>query len=70
MTIGPFRSWVEAGTPEGDPSDSEGQSATPDDLIPMGPDVVHYPEAYLPSADNPDDYRCLPLDLKPPRKHT
>jgi len=60
-----FRTWVETGMPEGDPALSDGESRTPTGLIPMEPErIERYAVPYLPSADHPDDYRCLPLDIE------
>lgn len=60
--IGRFEAWVEAGAPEGDPSDAPRVEAQTAALGP--PDLMGQPlEPYLASTERPDDYRCLPLDL-------
>ncbi len=58
-----FRSWVEAGTPEG-----EGEATAPPEDPAMGEaDIVTSPNGpYLPDDSRPDDYRCFLLDAEFP----
>jgi hypothetical protein len=65
--VATITSWVEAGTPEGDPSDlpAAPQFATGWQL--GDPDmIIKMPEAYSLSADGPDLYRCFVIPVQIP----
>lgn len=59
-----LREWVEAGTPEGDPSEYTPPPPKPSPLEAMGPPalVLGPDTGYVPRVDGGDDYHCFPLD--------
>ncbi|MEQ8273588.1 MAG: hypothetical protein RMA76_07205 [Deltaproteobacteria bacterium] len=64
--IGMFRTWMEAGMPEGDeadyePIETEQQGLSPLELLGAPTAELAAAAPYTPNMERPDDYRCFPL---------